>query len=60
MVIPSVMVQDSHYPFEEGEKVKIIIDSYRKMMIIRSVEEPRIKVSPDGIYLKGKKILVEK
>lgn len=54
------MVQDSHYPFEEGEKVKIIIDSYRKMMIIRSVEEPRIKVSPDGIYLKGKKILVEK
>lgn len=60
LVIPSVMVQDSHYPFKEGEKVKIIIDQYRKMMIIRSVEETQIKVSPDGIHIKGKKIIVEK
>lgn len=58
LVIPSVMVQDSHYPFREGEKVKIIIDTYRKMMIIRSVEEPQIKVSPDGFLIKGKRIKV--
>jgi len=28
LVIPSVMVQDSQYPFKEGEKVRIIIDPY--------------------------------
>jgi len=60
LVIPSAMVQDSHYPFKEGEKVKITIDPYRKMMIITSVEEPQIKVSPEGIHIKGKKIIVEK
>jgi hypothetical protein len=60
LVIPSVMVQDSHYPFKGGERVKITIDPYRKMMIITSVEEPQIKVSPDGIHIKGKKIIVEK
>jgi len=60
LVIPSAMVQDSHYPFKGGEKVKITIDPYRKLMIIMSVEEPQIKVSPEGIHLKGKKITVEK
>jgi hypothetical protein len=53
------MVQDSHYPFKGGERVKITIDPYRKMMIIMSLEEPQIKVSPDGIHLKGKKIIVK-
>lgn len=34
---------------------------YRKMMIIRSVEEPYIEVSRQGIFVKGKKIeVVEK
>ena len=60
LVIPSAMVQDSHYPFKEGEKVKITVDPYRKMMIIMSVEEPQIKVSPDGIHIKGKKIIIER
>lgn len=58
LVIPSVMVQDSQYPFREGEKVRIIIDSYRKMMIIRAAEEPQIQVSPDGFVIKGKRIRV--
>jgi hypothetical protein len=52
------MVQDSQYPFREGEKVRIIIDSYRKMMIIRAAEEPQIQVSPDGFVIKGKRIRV--
>lgn len=60
LVIPSVMVQDSLYPFKEGEKVKIIIDPYRRMIILRSVEESQIKVSPDGIIIQGKKIVIEK
>jgi hypothetical protein len=60
LVIPSVMVQDSHYPFKAEEKVTITIDPYRKMMIITSVEEPKIEVSPDGIHVKGKRIIVEK
>jgi len=57
LVIPSVMAQDSHYPFKGGEKVRITIDSYRKMMIVRSVKEPEIKVSADGIRIKDKKIV---
>lgn len=60
LVIPSVMVQDSQYPFKEAEKVRIIIDPYHRMMIVRSVDEPQIKVSPDGFLIKGKKITVEK
>ncbi len=58
LVIPSVMVQDSQYPFKEDEKVRIIIDPYRKMMMIRSIEEPQIKVSPDGFWIKGKRTKV--
>lgn len=60
LVIPSVMVQDSQYPFEEGEKVRIIIDPYRKIMIIGSVEKAQIKVSADGFLIKGQKIKVVK
>jgi hypothetical protein len=60
LVIPSVMVQDSQYPFREGEKIRIIIDPFRKMIIIRSLEKPKIEVSPDGIYIEGKRIIVEK
>ena len=51
-----VMVQDSQYPFKEGEKIRIVIDPYRKMMIVSSTEEPQIKVSPDGFVIRGKKI----
>jgi hypothetical protein len=60
LVIPSAMVQDSQYPFKEGEKVRIVIDPYRKMMIISSAEEPQIKVSPDGFVIRGKKIEIAK
>ena len=58
LVIPAVMVQDSQYPFKEGEKVRITIDPYRKVMMIGSMEEPKIKVSPDGFVIKGKRIKV--
>jgi len=58
LVIPSVMVQDSNYPFKAGDTVKITIDPYRKMMIIASVEEPRIEVSRDGFVIRGKKIKI--
>lgn len=60
LVIPSVMVQDSQYPFKEGEKIRIVIDPYRKMMIVSPAEEPQIKVSPDGFVIKGKRIEIVK
>lgn len=58
IVIPAVMVRDSQYPFKAGERVRILIDPYRKMMIITSAEQPTIEVSPKGITIKGKKIEV--
>lgn len=57
IVIPADMVANSQYPFKAGEMVRITIGPYRKMMIIRSVEEPALKVSPKGIYIKGKRLL---
>lgn len=60
LVIPAVMVQDSQYPFEEGEKVRIIIDTSHKRMIIESImQEPQVKVSRGGTHIKGKRIVVE-
>lgn len=58
LAIPSVMVQDSHYPFRNGEKVRVIIDPYRKLMIIGSLEKPEIRVSAEGIYMSDTKITV--
>lgn len=60
IMISADIVSDSQYPFKEGERVRITVDPYRKMMIIRSVEEPQVKVSPDAIHIKvkGKKIKV--
>jgi hypothetical protein len=58
LAIPSVMVQDSHYPFKDGDKVRITIDPYRKLMIIRSLEKPRVRVSVEGIYVSDTKITV--
>jgi hypothetical protein len=52
------MVRDSQYPFTADERVRITIDPYRKMMIISSVEESYIEVSPKGITIKGKRIEV--
>lgn len=42
--------------------MRITVDPYRKMIIIRSTEKPYIEVSREGIYIKGKKIteVVEK
>lgn len=50
------MVQDSQYPFREGESVRITLDPYHKMMIVRSVQEPQIEVSPNYFVIKGSKI----
>jgi len=58
IMIPAAIVGDSQYPFKSGERVRITVDPYRKMMIIRSVEGPYIKVSREGIYIKGKQIEV--
>ena len=52
------MVRDSHHPFKADERVRITVDPYRRMMIIRSVDEPYIEVSREGIYIKGKRIEV--
>lgn len=60
LVIPAAMVRDSQYPFEEGEKVRVTIDPYRKLMIIWSVEKSYVKVSNEGIIVGGKRILIEK
>jgi hypothetical protein len=61
IVIPAAMVRDSQYPFKADERVRITVDPYRKIMIISSVEEPTIEVSPRGIFIKGKRIeVVEK
>ncbi|MEM3525796.1 MAG: hypothetical protein QXV37_00145 [Candidatus Jordarchaeaceae archaeon] len=55
------MVADSQYLFKANECIRIIIDPYRKMMIIRSVEEPVVEISPKGIFIKGKRVeVVEK
>ncbi len=54
IIIPADMVADSQYPFKAGERIRITIDPYRKMMIIRSVEEPIIEVSPKGFILRGR------
>ena len=59
LVIPAVMVQDSQYPFREGEKVRITIHPEHKMMIITSAEKVEfVKLSPKGIFIKGKRIEV--
>jgi hypothetical protein len=53
IVIPAAIVRDSHYPFKADEQVRTTIDPYRKMMIVRSIKEPSIEVSSEGIYIKG-------
>lgn len=58
VMIPAAIVGDSQYPFKSGERVRITVDPYRKMMIITSIEEPYIKVSREGITIKGKKVVV--
>jgi hypothetical protein len=50
VVISAVMVRDSQYPFKANERVRVTIDPYRKIMIIRSMEEPTMEVSPKGIF----------
>ncbi|RLG16490.1 hypothetical protein DRN63_04140 [Nanoarchaeota archaeon] len=58
VMTPAVIVGDSQYPFKSGERVRITIDPYRKIMIITFIEEPYIKISREGIIVKGKKIVV--
>jgi hypothetical protein len=60
-MIPADIVNDSQYPFKKGELVRIMVDPYRRIMIITSVGEPYVRVSREGIYIKGKRIeVVEK
>lgn len=60
IMISADIVTDSQYPFKEGDRVRITVDPYRKMIIITSIEEPVIKVTPEGIHIKGKRIEVVK
>jgi hypothetical protein len=60
LIIPSVMVQDSQYPFKAGDKVKIIVDTQQNILTVKPAVETKVKVSPDGVHVKGKKIVVEK
>jgi len=58
LMIPAAIVGDSQYPFKSRKRVRITVDPYRKMMIITSSEESYVRVSRDGIYIKGKYIEV--
>ena len=59
LVIPAVMVQDSQYPFDQGERVQITIDTSHKRMIIESImQQAQVKVSPGGTHIRGKRIEV--
>ena len=60
LIIPSVMVQDSQYPFQDGEEVRIMIDPYRKLIMVISVDTPRIEVLSDGFIIRGKKVKLVK
>jgi hypothetical protein len=60
LIIPSVMVQDSQYPFKAGDRVKIVIDTHQNILMIKSAVETKVKVSPNGMHVRGKKITVEK
>ena len=39
LIIPSAIVRDSQYPFKDGGKVRIKVDSQRKMLIVTSANE---------------------
>ncbi len=58
IVIPADIVADSQYPFKAGERIRICVDPFRKMLIITSAETSTIKVSPEGLYIEGKKVKV--
>jgi hypothetical protein len=60
LVIPAVMVQDSQYPFKAGDRVKMVIDTHQNILVIKSAVEMKVKVSPNGMHVRGKKITVEK
>jgi hypothetical protein len=58
IVIPADMVSDSQYPFKAGERIRITIDPYHKMMIIRSATEPSIKIFSDHLIVEGRKVQI--
>jgi len=58
IIIPADVVSDSQYPFRAGDRVRITVDPYHKIMIIASIEEPYLRISRESIYIKGKRIEV--
>jgi len=52
LIIPSAVVRDSQYPFRDGGKVRIIVDSIHNVMIVAPAEVS-IDVSPEGIFMKA-------
>ena len=61
ITIPASIVRDSQYPFRANEKVKIIIDPYREIIMIVSVKGPTIRVSSEGIIVDKRRVeIIEK
>lgn len=58
IIIPADVVSDSQYPFRAGDRVRITVDPYHKIMIIASIGEPYLRISRESIYIKGKRIEV--
>jgi len=52
LVIPSALVQDSQYPFKNGDTVKITVDPKHQALIITPVKEKQIKISSEGALTK--------
>jgi hypothetical protein len=58
VTIPASIVRDSQYPFKANEKVKIIVDPYREIMIIASIKGPNIRISSEGIIIDKRRVEV--
>jgi hypothetical protein len=58
ITIPASIVRDSQYPFKANEKVRVIIDPYRKIIMIASIKGPSIRVGSEGIIIDKRKVEV--
>jgi len=58
IIIPASIVRDSQYPFKAGEKIKIIIDPYHKIILIASAEESNIRINRNGIIIGKRKVKI--
>jgi hypothetical protein len=52
IIVPADVAGDSQYPFKAGERVRITIDPYHRLLIIRPIDGPEIEISHEGISVK--------